>query len=389
MDLIKNLTGKDPKGYEPVASRIINNPDVELFKELVAKDDFLFDFIKQNVAQRLAKACNANNFKNLFQFLNIYSPYYDEFIASTLAQYADKDVEDKMLEYLKNGTEAEKTYSASFFSYIENKSALEDLRKYAYSQNTDLATNCARALSKLNDKESYNQAIQKLNSQDSFEQYAAVKFLVNYQETNALKDLFNTMKNSAMAENIASEIPFLTPLISLLNTEYNEDAILAFCYILNGLVELIPISQIIDYEFYNMIDTMIKASPSGPIAIALQMAKEKFNLFVENEEYLFDEDKNTKNEVNDINILLNSINMNKYTSFVYEELYEESDFIYFAMELIKDKDSIASLLSGQNQTVILKAMTILKSMNCLTEEYKLEGLANITDENIKYVAQAL
>ncbi len=389
MDLIKNLTGKDPKGYEPVASRIINNPDVELFKELVAKDDFLFDFIKQNVAQRLAKACNANNFKNLFQFLNIYSPYYDEFISSTLAQYADKNVENKMLEYLKNGTEAEKTYSASFFSYIENKSALEDLRKYAYSQNTDLATNCARALSKLNDKESYNQAIQKLNSQDSFEQYAAVKFLVNYQDTSALKDLFKTMKNSAMAENIAGEIPFLTPLISLLNTDFNDDTILAFCYILNGLVELIPIAQIIDYEFYNMIDTMIKASPSGPIAIALQLAKEKFNLFIENEEYLFDEDKNTKNEVNDISILLNSINMNKYTSFIYEELYEESDFIYFAMELIKDKDSIASLLSGENQTVILKAMTILKSMNCLTDEYKQEGLSNITDENIKFVAQAL
>ncbi len=389
MDLIKNLTGKDPKGYEPVAKHIINTPDVELFKELVSKDDFLFDFIKQNVAQRLAKACNAQNFKNLFLFLKIYSPYYDEFISSTLAQYADKNVENKMLELLKNGTEAEKTYSASFFSYIENNLALEDLRKYAYSDNQDLANNCARALAKLNDKESYNQAIQKLNSKDSFEQYAAVKFLVNYQDTNALKDLFNTMKNSAMAENIASEIPFLTPLISLLNTEYNDDAILAFCYILNGLVELIPISQIIDYEFYNMIDTMIKASPSGPIAIALQMAKEKFNLFVENEEYLFDEDKNTKNEVNDINILLNSIDMNKYTSFEYEELYEESDFIFFAMELIKDEDSIASLLNGSNQTVILKAMTILKSMNCLTDKYKEEGLSNITDENIKYVAQAL
>ena len=231
MDLIKNLTGKDPKGYEPVAKHIINTPDVELFKELVSKDDFLFDFIKQNVAQRLAKACNAQNFKNLFQFLKIYSPYYDEFISSTLAQYADKNVENKMLELLKNGTEAEKTYSASFFSYIENNLALEDLRKYAYSDNQDLANNCARALAKLNDKESYNQAIQKLNSKDSFEQYAAVKFLVNYQDTNALKDLFNTMKNSAMAENIASEIPFLTPLISLLNTEYNDDAILAFCYI--------------------------------------------------------------------------------------------------------------------------------------------------------------
>lgn len=389
MDLIKNLTGKDPSGYEPVVNRIINTPDVELFSELVSKDDYLFDFIKRNVAQRLANACNKSNFKNLYKFLNIYSPYYDEFITSTLAQFADNDVEQKMLEYLKNGTESEQTYAASFFSYIKNVEALQDLRKYAYSQNTDLATNCARALSKLEDKDSYNIAIEKLNSDDDFEQYAAVKFLVNYQDSSALKHLFKTMKKSGMAENIAGEIPFLCNLGSLLNTEFNDDAILAFCYILNGLAELIPIAQIIDYDFYGMIDSMIKSSPSGPISIALMTAKEKFNLFVENEEYLFDEDKNTKNEVNDINILLNSININKYTSFIYEELFEESDFIYFAMELVKDEESLSSLLTGKNQTVILKAMTSLKSIGKLTDDYKQQGLANITDENIKYVAMAL
>lgn len=389
MDLIKNLTGKDPKGYEPVASRIINTPDVELFAELVSKDDYLFDFIKQNVAQRLAKACNKSNFRNLFKFLNIYSPYYDEFISSTLAEYADDDVIRRMLDILKNGTEAEQTYSASFFSYIRNEEALIPLREHAYSENPDLATNCARALAKLEDTKSYDDAMQKLSSKDSFEQYSAVKFLVAYQNPDALEPIFKAMKNSPMAENIASEIPFLCSLNSLLNTKLNDDAILAFCYIINGLVELIPVSQIIDFEFYSMIDTMLKATPTGPIAVALMLAKEKFNLFVENEEYLFDEDKNTKNEVNDINILLNKMNINKYISPLYEELYEDSDFIYFVMELVRDEDAIASLLSGENQTVILKAMTLLKTMGSLTSEFKETGLANITDENIRSVALAL
>lgn len=389
MDLIKNLTGKDPKGYEPVVNRIINTPDVELFAELVAKDDFLFDFIKRNVAQRLASACNSSNFKNLFSFLNIYSPYYDEFISSTLAQYADDDVIQKMLNLLKTGTESEKTYAASFFSYIENKDALEPLREWAYSENTDLASNCARALSKLDDRESYNKALEKLKSDDAFEQYAAVKFLVNYQDTDALQDIFEAMKKSAMAENIAAEIPFLCSLNSLLNTELNDEAVLAFCHILSGLVEVIPVAQIIDFEFYSMIDTMMKGTPTGPSAVALLMAKEKFDLFTQNEEYLFDEDKNTKNEVNDINIMLKNLDTNKYLSPLYEELYEESDFIYFAMELIKDEEAIASLLTGKNQTVILDAMTILKSMDKLTEEYKAQGLSNITDENIKSVAEAM
>lgn len=389
MDLIKDLTGKDPKRYEPVVNRIINTPDLDLFSELVDRDDFLFDFIKQNVANRLAGACNGSNFMNLFKLMKVYSPYYDEFISSTIAQYTDDRVTDKMLDILEAGSEAERTYAASFFSYIEKPEAMPHLRKYAYSENTYLAANCARALSKLKDKDSYNKALEKLKSEDSFEQYAAAKFLVNYQNKDALADLFATMKKSAMAENIAAEIPFLCSLNFLLNTEYNDDAILAFCHILNGLVELIPISQIFDYEFYMMIDTMLKSTPTGPVSVALLMAKEKFKLFTENEEYLYDEDKNTKNEVNDINILLSTIDTNNYLSSLYEELYEDSDFIYFAIELVQDEEAIALLLNGENQTVILKAMTILKSKNKLSAEYKQLGLSNITDANIKSVAEAL
>ena len=389
MDLIKNLTGKNPADYEPVAATIINNADVELFKELVSRDDYLFDFVKQNVAQRLSKACNKSNFKNLYKFLDIYSPYYDEFISSTLAQFSDETVEDYMLNVLENGSEDAKTYSASYFSYIPNTKALSFLRANAYSENTNLAVNCAVALSKLNDRECYNVALEKLKSNDSFEQYSAVKFLVNYQDKSALGAIFEAMKNSMMAENIAGEIPYLVSLTELINTDFQEDAILAFCYILNGLAELISIAQVIDFDFYNLISQMIKSSPNGAIAVALLMAKEKFETFVENEEYLFDEDKNTKNEVNDINILLKNIDTRKYESFVFEELYEESAFVFFAMDLIKDKDSLAELLEGQNQTVILKAMSILKNLGHLSSDYKSIGLNNISDENIKQVALAL
>ena len=75
MDKIKQLTGKNQKEYEAVAFEIVNNADIELFEELVSKDDFLFDFVKSNVAQRLERACNKSNYKNLLKFLDIYSPY--------------------------------------------------------------------------------------------------------------------------------------------------------------------------------------------------------------------------------------------------------------------------------------------------------------------------
>lgn len=389
MDKIKQLTGKNQNEYEPVAKQIIDNADTELFEELVSKDDFLFDFVKSNVARRLENACNPGNYKNLLKFLNIYSPYYEDFIASTLAQFGDDEITNVMLEKFKSGTVSEKTYAAGFFSYKEEDRALPLLKEYAFSDESSLSENCARALAKLKNTDSFDDAIKKLSSYDDFEQMTAANFLVAYQDKRALKPLFEAMKKSKMSENIAELIPYLTPLPEMLQTEYNDDAILAFCYIINGLVELVPVSQVIDFRFYEFIERLLKTSPTGASAVALFLAKEKFNMITENEEYLFDEDKNTKIEVNDIKTLLNNANLYPMTSFLYEELYEESDFIFFVLEIVRDEDSLVSLLSGDNQTVIIKVMELLKAQNLLKDDYKKLALSKITDENLKVVANAL
>ena len=389
MDKIKLLTGKNPKEYELIASEMINNSDVELFNELVSKDDFLFDFVKSNVAQRLEKACNKDNYKNVLKFLNTYSPYYEDFITSTLALYGDESIVDYMLEQFKSGSDDAKIYSAGFFAYQKDDRALQLLKEYAFSDETSLSENCARALAKLGDREVYNSALKILNSDDDFDQMKAVNFLVAYQDKDALRFLFDVMKKSTMSENIAEEIPYLVPLTDMLQTEHHEDAILTFCYIVNGLVELVPVSQIIEFRFYEFIEKLLKSSPSGASAVALFLAKDKFNMITENEEYLFDEDKNTKNEVNDIKTLLNNADLRPMTSFLYEELFEESDFIYFVLDIVRDEDSLVSLLSGDNQTVIIKVMELLKAQNLLKDEYKQQALSKITDENLKVVANAL
>ena len=69
MDLIKKLTGKNPSEYEAVAKSLVNNSDINLFSKLVKQDDFLFDFIKENVAKRIQNACNKDNYLNLLNFL--------------------------------------------------------------------------------------------------------------------------------------------------------------------------------------------------------------------------------------------------------------------------------------------------------------------------------
>lgn len=389
MDKIKLLTGKNPQDYEPIAFDIINNSNVELFEELVSKDDYLFDFVKANVAQRLEKVCTKQNYKNLLNFLDVYSPYYEDFITSTLAQFADEDVVNVILEKLASGSVNEKIYSAGFFAYHKDDRALEYLNKYAFDEDSSLSENCARALSKIGDRTAYNIALEKLESDDDFEQIVAVNFLVAYQDKSALKPLFEVMKKSSLSENIAEDIPYLESLPDMLTTEFQEDAILTFCYIVNGLVELIPVSQVITFRFYEFIDRLLNMSPTGASTVALFLAKEKFNMITENEEYLFDEDKNTKNEVNDIKNLLNNANLYPMTSFLYEELFEESPFIFFVLDIIRDEDSLVSLLSGENQTVIIKVMELLKSQNLLKDAYRQTALSKITDENLKVVANAL
>ena len=206
-DIVKKLTAK--VGYEEAASHIINNADVKSFCELVEKDDILFDFVKQNVANRLEKECNESNYMNLLEFLDCYSPFYDDFIARVLAKYADEDLTDRLLDLLESGTDNQKAYCAKYFSYIQDNLAIDALRQNSYSEFSPLAQNCAATLAAMNDIESYNNAIEKLHSEDNFESYAAVKFLVSYGKSEAISEIFKVMKKSGFAEHIASEVPYL------------------------------------------------------------------------------------------------------------------------------------------------------------------------------------
>ena len=136
---LKKLTGKNKNDYEAVSSHLINDKDIELFKELVESDGYLFDFVKQNVSERLGKVINENNYKNLLEFLKYYSPSYEDVIVTSLVKYADEDLTDEMLNKLENGTVEEKAYAARYFAYIQDPLALEALRSNCHSENEFLA----------------------------------------------------------------------------------------------------------------------------------------------------------------------------------------------------------------------------------------------------------
>lgn len=387
-DKLKKLTGKNPKDFEPVAYELINAPDVELFAELVSQDDFLFDFVKQNVAKRLSKICNESNYLNLLKFIKYYSPDYEDFIISNLVEYADEDLTDRMLEIFENGSENEKIYCAKFFAYIQDPLALDLLKKNAYSENSYLSGNCASTLAILGDKDSFNSAIKMLDNEDNFKVLAAVRFLIAYGNKEALSDIIKAMKHSSFSENIAGEIPYLYDLLSLY--EFNrEDCLYTLNLIINGLGEILGLSSVFDFQLYDIFEMLIKNNPDSISAVVILNAQDKFNTLTENDEYLFDETKDTKQEVLDIKNLLNTINKKELNSLSEKELNENSLFVYTALDFTKNTDKVRKLLTSENQTLVLRALEILKKLGSISDEDRKTAFNSVSNENIKNVIMAI
>lgn len=396
-EYVKKLTGKNPKDFEFAAAHIINNCDTEAFSALVEKSDFLFDFIKENVKKRLSNVITNYNYKNLLCFLKIYSPDYEEIIISTLVKFADEELTDEMLHRLESGTIEEKAYAAKYFSHINDTLAIDLLREYSYSEFDALAINCAEALSAMKDELSYNLAIDKIKSNDEFEKLSAAKFLVAYKNEKAIGELFEAMKNSSMPENIVSEIPYLKSFMALLHSNKN-DTILAINYIIGGLGEIIPLSQLFDFQLFELLEHFIKENNNSKIAAVLLSAKQKFEQLTENDEYIFDEDKSIKEEVYAIKDLLNSQSNEFWQAqkkHFQDEINPESAFIFFALELVQELELTESLerlkllLNSSNQTLILKTVEVIKTLKKLDEINKDKILEKISDENIKLIIQSI
>lgn len=387
-DNLKKLTGKNKNDYEAVAKHLVDDCDVELFKELVDNDDFLFDFVKNNVAQRIENAVNQNNYQNLVEFLKYYSQSYEDVIIGSLVKFADEDLTDLMLDKFENGCDNEKAYAAKYFAKIQDPLAYEFLRLNSYSDNEFLAQNCAMTLGAWHDEKSYDEAIEKLQNSDDFEKLSAVKFLTAYGDKKAVPKLFEAMKNSTMAENIAGEIPYLVPLYELIKSDY-ENALLAIIYITNALGEILPLSVVFDFELFEVFEDLINNHEDSKMAITLLNAKGKFETLTENDEYLFDEDKNTKNEIFDIKKLLNSAKKKDLEKYVNDELREDSPFVYTALDFATDELAIRELLKSNNQTLILKTAEVLKSLGNFDETARTVALLKVTDINIKAIIRAL
>ena len=391
MDLFKAITGKNPAEFEQAAKILVDTPDVELFKKLVKQDDFLFDFVKNNVSKRIQHACNKDNFLNLFQFFDFYSASYDEMFAEVMHHFGGENVYPRIKQLYLDGSDAQKAYAAKYLLYINNNNINEimpQIRANALSEYEPLSANSIELLSANHDELSKNEALERLKSSDEFEQYNSVKFLVTYGAVDALPDIFRVMKSSSLSENIAAEIPFLISPEDLLQTDF-DGCILVMCNIISAIPEILPLSSVIDYNLFDIFKNLYFNHLTSSSALLLRMAKEKFALLTENDEYMFDCDKKTKDEIYALNDFFTGISTNKLNSLLYDELYDESDFVLFAVDYTEDVEELETLLDSKNQTLLLKVLNRLKEKSVLNNKHKELALENTTTENIRQMIELL
>lgn len=398
---LKDITAKDETKALKATKYMLDNADTDLFKMLADKANYLFDFIKDNVNKRIAKSATQDNYKNLLKFFDIYSQDFDDTFALILAQYADEQLTDEILELLESGSEAQKTYAAKYFIYIPDTIAIEALSSHIFSDSETLSYNAAQALGKMNDEDSFTRALEMLKSDDDFDKLKAVKFFVAYGQNAPIDEIFNAMKSSRMPENLAGEIPFLVSLASMLHSENKKNVLIAVENIISGLGEILPLSQVFQFELYDILNELININKEenhykSKISQILLKSLLKFQMICKNDEYIFDEDKNTKQELMATLELLEK----QTDAFWYDqkksilkELTHCNHRVLSALEVIKDlklkeaSSEIKNLLNSENEIVICEVISTLKEIDELNTVNKSEVLGKLKSDNIKAIVE--
>jgi hypothetical protein len=401
-----DLLKKDKNISQNAANNIINNIDLDAWVCLVENVDYILDFIKRNATQKLFFACNEGNIFNLFEFLNYHSPDLDEFVASAFAEFCNDEIIERMFALLEDGTNQQKAYAAKFFSMVTNSGVAELLFESSKSDYKPLANNCALALGEMNDKTSFDYYVELLSSDDEWKVLNAAEFLSLYGNKDLILPMLRAMSNSTMSEYISSEIASFEKLYNLFvseNEEVQELSLECFDNILSGLVHVWPLSVLFDFEVKACLETLLNmVQQEGKFqkrcSPLLMKAKNRLELFKQNDEYKFDEDKNTLAELDDICGLLNSY-PEEFWEAQIDNLFDELDStsskrVIATLNLIAEmkidyaSKYLLNKLDTADEKILCEIIITLSHIGGISEiSNKKEILAKIKNSNLKAIAE--
>ena len=396
--LVNDLTQKDEAKALKAAQDMINGEKQEAFDLLCKKSEYLFDFVKNNIRKRLKKAINKDNYKKIQTFFNNYNEEYADLFIDSIAQFANEELSDDMYEILENGTIDQKKYAAKYFYYIPDTIAQEKLEDYAFSDELQLAVNSAQALGAMNDRTAYEKAVTKLKSDDDFEVMKSVRFLTSFGDKKAVGEILKTLETTAMAENISAELPYLMPILDMFETQEKSLVLSCFDFILAGLGEILPLSQVFDFEVFEVLQYLIKRAQNesdSQVSAVLLRALEKFSTLVGNDEYMFDEAKDLKDEIKAINDLLalqSKAFWIKQRNEISNELTQRKQRAISALEVIRAleikeaENAILKFINEQtDEQLLVLAVGVAKILGLVSRLNSAEICEKIKDNTSKAI----
>ena len=304
---LNDLISKDNSAAKEAAIKLLAEKDVESFKILNSKSEFLFDFIKEKILKNLIGAVNSKNCLNLFEFLKVYSPDFKGFILHPLVQFKTPEIEDKMLNFLCSGSDEEKTYATEFFTILADKTKYEKIKANLNADFEPLKIASINYLSNLGFRLEFEESLNILedNSKDNFEKLTSVEFLAYFGDKKAFEPIYNYFINEDNSYTIANFLLDLKPFSTLIE-ENKEDEILN---ILSSIILNFPDSisfEEINYYINEGLFEFLLESENNLSALIVFYLKNKIELILEDENYSIDLTKENKKEANIINSKLNN-----------------------------------------------------------------------------------
>ena len=373
---LNNIISKDNSAAKEAAIKLLAEKDLESFKILNSKSEFLFDFIKEKILKNLIGAVNSENCSNLFEFLKVYSPDFKGFILLPLVQFKTPEIEDKMQKFLLEGCDEEKTYATEFFTILGDKTKYEKIKANLNADFGPLKIASINYLSNLGFRLEFEESLKILedNSKDNFEKLTSVEFLAYFGDKKAFEPIYNYFINEDNSYTIANFLLDLKPFSTLIE-ENREDEILN---ILSSIILNFPDSisfEEINYYINEGLFEFLLESENNLSALIVFYLKNKIELILEDENYSIDLTKENKKEANIINSKLNNAiqifdKIETLTLGLNSINYFEN---ILSLEIIKEEnieiiEPIYNLLEKTtNNEIIMDILYCLQNQNKLNE----------------------
>ena len=387
-NFIKNITSKDIKLSQNTIIDMIKTSNIESFKLLCEKSDFIFPFLKERISKDFVELIEKQDLKAVFEFSKNYCSDFEDLIVNSCLKFANEDLTDEIIGLFENGVDSQRAYLVKYFIKIKDSVVLEYLNKFAKSDYEPLKNNSAKVLAEFSDKTVLNEMKEiVLNSSDEFEKIGAYNFIANYNGVEQIKFILQNCFASPFSANILSNVLDNNEINYLKNILDETTLIKTLQVILEQYPEELSLDSVYYWNLFDFIK-IVYSFKNQYAANVLLYARAKFKEFSENDIYTFDFDKNIKSEIKNISNLLNTLELE--FNFIDNDDFQfnvslnvikeyKLDYAVILADLINKND-----LSEEKIAAIASVLKSLDKINLINSQI----IENIKDENIKALIQS-